>query len=506
MRRKIKSCAFLLALTLAFSGCVAVKVEEGQIPVKPEVTEAPEKQETPEVTQAPETPEITEQPEVTAEPEGSGVVEQPEATEEPVQDETGNTQEATLEIIRNAYESCKEIYDGIYPENIKALTICVATEEYISVNIAVGETLSPTDYYHMELTCENNQWNVTEFAGICAKNGPYAEELVSLEPLACDSVEFPEDTVVPLAMGSTVGVDLDGDGMQELIQVSFDCVSTMKKENTGPGSNPYRASLATIRVNDYIFDEDYIRTRLEHYSDNADMGTWYIFDLDVNDGYKEIGLYEEGPSDDPYTTLFRYHNGELRKIGGFSEAPSSGGVCNWSLKPEDDYWAMVAAADRSQIYIQVPGDGTVYATQRIDILETSFAEGMWKLQNSESFEEAKLELQMREEYTFLNHEYRRANTEYCPMVRDTLQVYAGKDMASDVIVLTQGEKIIPYRYYPDSEDGAQNGWIELVYGEDFKESVWIYVTNRMYIYQTDESGEVKNPWSGDMMDNLNFAD
>lgn len=409
MRRKIKSCAFLLALTLTFSGCVAVEVEEGQIPVKPEVTEAPEKQETPEVTEAPETPETTEQPEVTAEPEGSENIKQPEATEVP---------EATL------------------------------------------------------------------------------------EPLPSDSVEFPDDTVVPLDMGSTVGVDLNGDGTQELIQVSFGILSD---GSTTVGNALYHAA-PTIRINDYIFDETYLQEKNSYYPENADIATWYIFDVDVYDGYKEIGLYEDGPSDDAYTTLFRYEGSELRKIGGFSDCPIDGGVAGWGLQEGDDYQALVSSIDRSNIQIQVPGDGTVYATQRIDILETSFAEGMWKLQNSESFEEAKLELQMREEYTFLNHEYRRANTEYCPMVRDTLQVYARKDMASDIIVLTQGEKIIPYRYYPDSEDGAQNGWIELVYGEDFRESVWIYVTNRMHIYQTDENGEVKEPWSGDMMDNLNFAD
>lgn len=409
MRRKIKSCALLLVLTLAFSGCVAVKVEEGQMPVKPEVTEAPEKQETPEVTEAPEKPEITEQPEVTTEPEESGAIEQPETTEAP---------EATL------------------------------------------------------------------------------------EPLSCDSVEFPDDTVVPLAMGSTVGVDLNGDGTQELIRVSFGILSD---GSTITGNALYHAA-PTIRINDYIFDETYLQEKVGYYPENADIATWYIFDVDVNDGYKEIGLYEDGPSDDAYTTLFRYEGSELRKIGGFSDCPIDGGVAGWGLQEGDDYRELVNSLNRDDILIQVPGDGTIYATQRIDILETSFAEGLWQLQNGKSFEEASLELQMREEYTFLNYEYRKANTEYCPMVRDTLQVYAGKDMAADVIVLTQGEKIIPYRYYPDSEDGAQNGWIELAYGEDFKESVWIYVTNRMYIYQTDENGEVKNPWSGDMIDNLNFAD
>lgn len=391
MIRKIERCVLLMVLILTLSGCVAVKIEEGQMPVKPEITQAPKETLAPEITEAP------------------GDISAPEVTETP---------EATL------------------------------------------------------------------------------------EPLTCDSVEFPEDTVVPLAMGRTVCVDLDGDGMQELIQVSF---GTLSDGSTTTGNALYHAA-PTIRINDYIFDETYLQEKNSYYPENADIATWYIFDVDVNDGYKEIGLYEDGPSDDAYTTLFRYEGGELRKIGGFSDCPIDGGVAGWGLQEGDDYQALVNSIDRSNIQIQVPGDGTVYATQRIDVLETSFAEGMWKLQNSESFEEAELELQMRKEYTFLSYEYRRTDTEYCPMVRDTLQVYARKDMASDVIVLMQGEQVIPYRYYPDSEDGEENGWVELVYGEGFKESGWIYITNRMYIHQTDENGEVKNPWSGDMMDNLSFAD
>ncbi len=404
MKRKITGCALLVVFAMAFAGCVAVKVEEGQIPVKPEFTQAPKE------TLA---PEVTSQPEVTQAPEEGDTVEQPQATVEPE---------------------------------------------------------------------------------------------VTLEPLSCDSVEFPEDTVVPLAMGSTVGVDLNGDGMQELVQVAFGILSdSLENGGTPAGNNLYHA-LPTIRINDYIFDETYLRENVGHYAENADIATWYIFDVDVNDGYKEIGLYEDGPSDDAYTTLFRYEEGVLREIGGFSDCPIGGGVSGWVLQEGDDYQELVNSVDRSNIKIQVPGDGTIYATQRIDILETSFAEGIWKLQNSENFEETVLELQMRDEYIFKSYEYRRADTEYCPTVREELQIFAEKDLASEITVLAQGEKMIPYRYYPDSKEGEKNGWVELVYGEDFSKNGWIYLTNRMNIYQIEESGEVKDYWSGELMGNLNFAD
>ncbi len=488
----------LAILTMLFTGCVVLQVEEGAEVQKPVVTEAPE---TPIATQLPETalePEMTAEPAVTA---------APEVTPEPEQSEADSPEnQAVEEIIRASYETCKDTYDGIYPETIKNMTICAATEEYISVNIAANETLSPTDYFHMELAFENGQWKVTEFTGLYSKNGPYAEELISLEPLACDSVEFPGDTVVPLAMGSTVGVDLDGDGMQELVQVSFGSVCGPMKNGEKPAWNTLYYELPVVRINDYIYDEEYLQENLGHYAESADIATWYIFDVDVNDGYKEIGLYEDGPSDDPYTTLFRYEGGVLREIGGFSDCPIRGSMGSWALKPKDDYQALVNSVERSELQIQVPGDGTILATQRIDILETSFVEGMWKLQNSGNFEEASLDLQLREEYIFKGYEYRMTDTEFCPMVREELQVYTDKDFTSQVTVLAQGEKVIPYRYYPDTEAGETNGWVELIYREDFAESGWIYVTNRMNIYQVEESGEVKESWSGDLMDNLSFAD
>lgn len=501
MKRKIKKCALLVGITLALSGCVAVQVEEGQIPAKPEITQVPQKTEVPVSTEQPEAPEVggaIELPEST---------EAPAATQEPVQDEAGNAQEdAISDIIRNAYESCKEIYDGIYPEEIKALTVCAATEEHISVNIAVEEIPEPADYYHMELVCENGQWSVSEFTGLCAKNGPYAEELISLEPLACDSVEFPEDTVVSLAMGSTVGVDLDGDGMQEMVQVTFGSVCGSMENEGKPTRNTLYHELPVVRINDYIFDEECLHENVGYYAESADIATWYILDVDVKDGYKEIGLYEHGPSGDPYTTLFRYEDGKLRKIGGFSDEPADASMASWVLKEDDDYQELLNSVKRGDIRIQVPGDGMIFAAQRVDILETSFVEGMWKLQNSESFEEARLELQVREEYTFKGYEYRMTDVEYCPMVREELQVFSDKDFTSQIMVLAQGEKVIPYRYYPDKEEGERNGWVELKYGEDFKTSGWIYVTNQMNICQTNEDGGIKDIWSGDLLENLSFVD
>lgn len=504
MKGKIKGYVLLMVLTLALSGCVAVDIEEGidSGTQKPVVTEVPQ---APEITEAPENISGMENTEAPENGSGAEATEAPEMPSEPIQGQgNGSEEEGVLEIVQSAYETCRETYDGLWLEEIKALTVCAATEEYISVNIAVDETLSPTDYLHMELAFENGQWKVTEFTGLYSKNGPYAEELISLEPLACDSVEFPEDTIVPLAMGSTVSVDLNGDGIQELVQVSFGSVCGPQTSSKPAWSAMYH-ELPVVRIDDYVFDEEYLLENVVHYAENADIATWYIFDVDVNDGYKEIGLHEEGPSDDPYTTLFRYEEGELRAIGGFSDSPIRESRGSWALNEGDDYQALVNSLDRSNIQIQVPGDGTIYATQRIDILETSFAEGLWKLQNGDSFAEAVLELQTREEYEFKGYE-NRMNSEYCPKVHDELQVFVQKDLTSEVLVLTQGEKVIPYHFYPESENAERNGWIEIVYGSDFEESGWIYVNNHMNIYQKDANGEAQYVGSHELIDNLSFAD
>lgn len=500
MRRKVWKARFgkvgvlLLVLTMVFSGCVATEEGVDGGADTPVSTESPQGDKVPEVTAEPEVTQIPESDQTAESSQEQGESNVTDTTGESGQDEGA---EGTVEeIIREAYESCKEIYDGIYPEAIKAMTICAATEEYLSVNIATDETLGATEYYHMELACENGQWNVTDFLELYSKNGPYGEEYTSLEPLATDMVIFPEDTVVPLAMGSTVSVDLNGDGVQELVQVSFGAVSTMKKQVPAFGT-PYRREEPTVRINDFIFDAEYMAEMAGTYMDSPDMATWYIFDVNTDDGYKEIGLYEAGPSGDPYTTLFRYEDGKLRKIGGFSDNPIEAEICY--LDEKDDYQAVVNSVDRSQILIKVVGDGTIYACQRIDVMETNFAEGLWKLVNGDSFEEAVLELQVRDVYEISG--FGERDEEFIPTVRNELQVFTEKDLTSEMIVLPQGERIDLYRYYPENE----GGWVQISYN-NYESYGWIYKTGYDSIYQLDENGKVEYLHGYELIENLSYAD
>ncbi len=314
-----------------------------------------------------------------------------------------------------------------------------------------------------------------------------SKKLPELEELEANTEITWDNTIIPLPMNATVSVDLDGDGVEELVN------TTICKENA------LRFAVPIVRVNDYVFDEEYMNETARIYMDSPDVATWYLFDLDVNDGYKEIGLYEDGPSGDPWVTLLRYHEGQLREIGGFSDKP----IDDWSIYHaayDGDYLEYVKNVDRSQIRIQVPGDGTVYARQRMDVMETNFAEGLWKLKNAESFEEAVLELELRDMYEFEGYGSDRG--EYTPTVRDTLQVFTEPDFEAEIITLPQGENIDIYRYYPIEE---RLGWVQIAY-HDRESFGWIFVTGYDSIYQVDENGEGVEYAGYDLIKNLSYVD
>ena len=275
------------------------------------------------------------------------------------------------------------------------------------------------------------------------------------------------ETVTPLSVNTTISVDLDEDGKEELISVTF-------SEN----EDLFLVS-PEICVNDTVFDETYMRETIGLYMESPDIATWYIFDVDLQDGYKEIAVYEDGPSGDPWTTLFRYEEGQLHRIGGFSD------------KPIDD---------RSKINIKVPGDGTIYASQRVDVMETNFAEGLWKLEQGESFADASLELQLREMYEFFGYGADRG--EFTTTFIDTLQFYTKPDFEAEQIVLTQGENLDLYRYYPQD---SENGWVQIAYHN--RESFgWLYLHGYDEVRQTDENGESIYYHAYDLIQNLSYAD
>lgn len=388
-----------------------------------------------------------------------------------------------------------QLYDGPYMWKLSEITLTYYDAENIHANIAVhDDLLEMTQYMHIELVKEEDTWLVSDLSHMMEKEGPYKEATAMIEALRTDVAIASDQTITPLSMGDTVSVDLDGDGKEELIQVTIATV--------GAGQftfNAFHEMTPTIRINDYIFDEEYMHEIVRWYMHNPDMATWYVFDVDVNDGYKEIGLYEAGPSEDPYTVLLRYEDGRLRKIGGFSDNPINSELAPYYLSEEDDYQTLLQSLDRSEICIKVPGDGTIYATQRVEVLETNFAEGLWKLQNSDSFGEAQLELQVREFYEIIG--FQREDWPVYRTVKDTLQIFTEPSLEAEMITLSEGEGIDLYRYYPDEE----GGWVEISYN-NYESYGWLYKKNYDNIYQVDENGEVVYLSGYSLIDNMNYAD
>ena len=382
-----------------------------------------------------------------------------------------------------------QLFDGPGLEDCQEITITKNQDGQLHANLAVDAFHNEAVYYmKLRLVQEENGWRVSDLYYLEDEHKPKEKgKLFMMEPLK-ENTELSEGvTVIPLPMNATVSVDLDGDGIEELVKTSI-C-----KDNGFCFETPI------VRVDDYVFDEEYMQEMVRLYMESPDVATWYLFDIDVNDGYKEIGLYEDGPSGDPYTTLLRYHDGQLREIGGFSDKPIADDDMYFA-EYDGDYLKYIEKIDRSQIRILVPGDGMIFATQRMDVMETNFAEGLWQLENTESFEEAILELRLRDMYEFIGYGSDRG--EYTPTVRDTLQVFTEPDFDAEIITLTQGETLDIYRYYPIEE---RLGWVQLAFHN--RESFgWIFVSGYDSIYQVDEDGAGVEYAGYDLIKDLSYAD
>ncbi|MCM1283485.1 MAG: hypothetical protein NC180_06340 [Muribaculaceae bacterium] len=146
--------------------------------------------------------------------------------------------------------------------------------------------------------------------------------------------------------GDTISVDMDGDGKAESLTAVFEKSSTMDSDmdcivvTVKPGSDGKK------------------EVSIELLPDTPQTDRYYILNIDKGDSFVELGFYDDGPSDDPYTRLVRYAGGKLMEIGGFTANPE------W----EDTIFS---------------GDGTVRAVTRCDILQTDWIMGTWRMEGGE---------------------------------------------------------------------------------------------------------------------------
>lgn len=318
-----------------------------------------------------------------------------------------------------------------------------------------------------------------------------------------------DGTILAVPVGQTVEVDLDSDGTMETItfgiegyekNISYrDIMDSLKYVRTEV------EDLYFLKINDTVLSKDDIAE--EYWDDNPGHTTYYIFDVDLEDGYKEIGLYFDGPSGDPITALYRYVNGRLYCIGAFcSETLYSDRFYSYE-QGKMAYMEMVQTVDRETFQITVPGDGTILCRERIQMLETDNVVFEYYLKNGSYGKIAKLEERTRERYEFISWDH--DNGSYNSSAARGFYAYSepvdltGEQKEAETVWIPEGIRTSFYAYYPDN--GWTAGWVQFAYGENLEQFAWFYKgvnqKGKFTIYLPEETED--NP--DDLFNNLSHA-
>lgn len=170
-----------------------------------------------------------------------------------------------------------------------------------------------------------------------------------------DTIEQPASSVVVQSVNAAMSVP-----MGEEITVRL----------TGEGTETIRYSVSedkdgSRRIEEFSINGKDFSKELKDRIMKPNMEKFYIIDLVADDDYKEIAIFDEGPSWDPETHFFRYHNGRMVYLGSITDYPDSD-TCHFQN------------AGNSQ--------GEIVASFRLNILQTWFAQGYWKLNKNNYLE------------------------------------------------------------------------------------------------------------------------
>lgn len=171
--------------------------------------------------------------------------------------------------------------------------------------------------------------------------------------------------LVEIPAGTVRNVDMNGDGIIEEILFPEDGVD---------GCN------VTLVIN---------RKKYKFFIDeNIVEGYIGLTDIDTRDGKYELAVYAYGPSSDRTTTFFSYDGKKLQKIGVIEGIVDRRNITDGRQDLHREYGFFWRSTEDSVFYKKAPaayltGDGTVQSEKRIDLPETIWVEGEWKL-NEES--------------------------------------------------------------------------------------------------------------------------
>lgn len=289
---------------------------------------------------------------------------------------------------------------------------------------------------------------------------PTATAEITTAPSATPTIR-PTSNIVVLPMNEEAGADLDQNGTTERIIVRPDGQSEWFEG---------RAEGVSIQINDTVFDRKYIEETLGVYSVYIDTEQFYLFDIDAADPYLEIALYDDGPSNDPITRVFRYVDESLVYIGYFTDKPG----------------------DARTGSVIIPGDGTVVATTRLGVLQTWWAEGLWQIEDGELVEIQK--------ETYLPYAFEEAPD---ILLKQDVNAWKEPDWLAETISFTQGEAVTFLRVYQMSWSDLGydcSAWVEMQNAEGV--TGWFFCNEE---YKLDFADGTLG-YGTDVFENLNMVD
>lgn len=250
-------------------------------------------------------------------------------------------------------------------------------------------------------------------------------ERVSLhrnDPVAANS-----DVVQRFEYGTTVTVDLDGDGIDERVTVIIE-------------DDPYyHWNTLTLQIDEFFFNKE---TMKEMIMENPDMYYFYLVDLDVSDTWHEIALYDGGPSGDPNTIFLRYSDGEPVCLGNVCDGPP--------------------IKEKGRSTLTITGNGEIVSRCRMSIIETASV-GMTQKLSGGSGLDASIEEVVPEFYEFYRY---RSQEDWCSVIQE-LPVYREMTEAEEaVLLLPIGTKLEFTRFYPEEQ------WLECIY-DGGEKTAWL---------------------------------
>lgn len=298
-----------------------------------------------------------------------------------------------------------------------------------------------------------------------------AQETLETEkntPSPADSQSVKEDSVdilTKVSFGATSEIDLNGDGAAETVSADL---------AHDDGYDP----MPELTVSGKIFDSAYMRDKLSFFTTDPETEHYYFLDLDTSDSFVEIAFFDYGPSDDPYTYVLRYTGDSLILLGGFSASPDDSSTT-------------------------IPGDGTVSAVTRCDIIQTDWTIGTWKLAGEQ------LEMQELTEGEFMAY-HERYGSDYPVTAKEDFHTYFANPLNSAVAAIPKGtevairsfkkekgsDTITIYFSYKDDSGKEQNACFSMKEGDPYTIIVLV---------EQNGAWEQQEIPSVDLFDGLGFA-